>query len=238
MRGLLSLAVLTALIGGEADAKQVTLEYFYLPPFSYSDATGPAGSALALAQSISTDLNIVLRPELTPLRRLTFEAAKNPVLVAALFRTPAREASYQWIGRLCTEHLSMVTRAPAPTVDSLEQAKNLKQIGVAAGASNETFLRERGFTNLDAAASIELEVRRLAEGYDDAWFAPRSGALHAWKVAGYDPAQLHFGTPITSMEIWLAASNVVSPPIVETLRARFEEKVKSGEVSAATGCAE
>lgn len=237
MRSLLSLAVLVALTVGTAAAETVTLDYFDLPPFSYVADGQPAGPALALAQSITAGLDVVLRPEPVPLRRLNFEAGKVPVIVAAIVRIAPREKLYQWIGRLCTDSFVMATRAPYPVIDSLEEARTLKLIAVVAGASNETFLRDHGFTNLDVAASIELEVRRLAEGHDEAWFVPRKGALHAWKAAGYDPAQLRFGAPIVPIEIWMAASNSVPAPLVETLRARFDEQVKSGAVAAATGCA-
>ena len=237
MRPVLSLVILSILATGGAAAETVTLEYFNLPPFSYVADGRPAGPALALAGAITTGLDVTLRPEPVPIRRLNFEAGKAPVIVAAIIRTAPREDLYQWIGRLCADSFVMATRAPNPAVDTLEEARKLKLIAVVSGASNETFLRDRGFTNLDVAASIELEVRRLAEGHDDAWFAPRSGVLQAWKAAGYDPAQLRFGLPIAPMEFWMAASKSVPETLVETLRARFAEQVRSGAVSAATGCA-
>lgn len=235
MRSLLSL-VLLLLLAGEAAAEPVTLEYFDLPPYSFAEESRPAGPAVELANAITTGLDIPLRSEMVPIRRVNFEASNRPVIVAAIFRNPQRENRYQWIGRLCTEGFVMTTRAPNPAVDTLDEARKLKLIGVAAGATNETFLRERGFTNLDPAASIQLEARRLAEGHDDAWFVPRNGALYAWKAAGYDVSLLRFGAPIVPLEVWMAASNAVPMPLVETLRTRFAEKVKSGAVAAATGC--
>jgi len=238
MRHVLLLAVFAMLAAGSAAAKPVTLEYFDLPPYSYDQDGLPAGSALTLAYSLTAGLDIALRPELVPLRRLALEAGNKPVIIAAITRTPQREALYQWIGRLCSDAFVMGTRARNPVINTLDEARRLKQIAVVAGASNETFLRDQGFTNLDVAASIELEVRRLAEGYDDAWFAPRSGALHAWKKAGYDPSTIQFGAPLWPMEFWMAGSPTVPAPLIATLRARFAEAVKSGAVAAATGCAQ
>jgi hypothetical protein len=235
LRHRLSFAILLIFAGG-ASAEPVPLDYFDLPPFSYASDGQPAGSVMALERSIIAGLDIALRPEPMPLRRLNFEAGRAPLIVAAIIRSAPRERLYQWIGRLCVDPFVMATRAPNPAIDSLEEARRLKLIAVVSGASNETFLRDHGFANLDVAASIELEVRRLAEGHDDAWFAPRSGVLHAWKAAGHDPAQLRFGAPIAAMEIWMAASNSVPKPLVETLRRRFAEQVRSGAVAAATGC--
>jgi polar amino acid transport system substrate-binding protein len=225
-------------MAGNAAAETVTLDYFDLPPFSYMANGRSGGSALALEQSIIGGLGIALRAELVPLRRLNFEAGRSAIIVAAITRTAPRDALYQWIGRLCTESFVIATRAPAPVIDTLDEARKLKLIAVDAGASNESFLRDHGFTNLDAAASVELEARRLAEGHDQGWFAPRAGALYAWKREGYDPSQLRFGAPLMPMEIWMAASKSVPVSLVETLRARFAEKVKAGSVAAATGCAE
>ena len=233
---LLPIAVLALFTAGGALAEPVQVEYFDLPPYTYLQNGRPAGQALVLARSLIEGLDIAIRTELVPIRRLNFEAAHSPIVVAAIIRTPQRDELYQWIGRLCTDAFVMVNRAPAPLVDSLDEARRLKKIAVVTGASNETYLREQGFTNLDAASSIELEVRRLAEGHDDAWFAPRKGALHAWKAAGYDPVMLQFGAPILPTATWMAASKSVPFETVEILRARFAEKVRDGTVAAITGC--
>ncbi len=236
MRSLLTLAALRTLIAAGAAAEPVTLEYSDIPPFSYLADGQPTGPGLTLARSITAGLGIPFRRQLVPIRRINFEAANAPLIVAAIVRTPQRDELYQWIGKLCSDPFVMVTRAPTPAVDSLEDARNLNLIAVVAGASNEALLLSQGLTNLDVAGSIELEVRRLAEGHDDAWFAPGRSALFAWKAAGHDPAQLRLGAPLTPMEIWMAASKSVPEPIVQTLRERFDEQVRSGAVAAATGC--
>jgi ABC-type amino acid transport substrate-binding protein len=238
-RRLASLSVLLAtLVAGPAGAEQTTLRYFNLPPFSYEEDGQPAGPAPDLAQSLAAGLGIALSPASMPLRRLEFEARAHPIVIAAIFRSAPRETSYQWIGRICTDAFMMVSRAPNGPIDSLDEARKLKSIAVVAGATNETFLREQGFTNLDLAASIELEVRRVAEGHDDAWFAPHAGAIHAWKAAGLDPSQLRFGAPIAPMPVWMAASPSVPASIVEELRARFAERAKAGALAAPALCTE
>jgi hypothetical protein len=183
-------------------------------------------------QSIIEGLDIAATPKPLPLRRIQVEAQHHPIVIAAIIRTAAREESYQWIGQLCEDAFVMASRAPTPAVGGLEEARGLKSIAVAAGGANESLLREHGFTNLDPASSIELEVRRLVEGHDDAWFAPRSGVIHAWVAAGYDPSLLRFSPPIAPMPVWMAASLSVPAPLVETLRARLADKQKQG----ALGC--
>ncbi len=240
MRRTLALlpVLVAALIAVPAGAEQTTLHYFDIPPFSYQQDGQPAGPAPDLAQSLAAGLGIALDPAAMPLRRLEFEARAHPIIVAAIFRSAPRETSYQWIGRICTDAFMMASRAPNGPIDTLDDARKLKSIAVAAGAANETYLRDRGFTNLDLAASIELEVRRLAEGHDDAWFGPRSGIIHAWKAAGYDPSQLRFGAPIAPMPVWMAASPSVPASIVEELRVRFAERTKAGALAAPAVCQE
>ena len=196
----------------------------------------PKGSAFTVARAVTEGLDVIIRPDPVPLRRVNFEADKTPFLIAAIVRNAERDHRYQWIGQLCVDPLVFATRAPNRRVDTLEEARGLRSIAVAAGASNETFLREQGFANIDPAADLPLEVRRLAEGHDDGWFAFRQGALEEWKKAGYDPAELRFGAPIVPMTIWMAASLAVPEELVATLRARFAEKVKDGTVAGATGC--
>jgi len=234
----LSLSILASVLafGGAISAETLRLDYFELPPYSYEQNDGPQGSAFTVAQAILAGLDVTVRIESVPLRRVSFEADKVPFLVAAIVRNEERENRFQWIGRLCTDPFVFATRAGNPPVDTLEQARALKSIAVMSGASNEAFLKERGFTNLDPAASLPLEIRRLAEGHDDGWFALRNGALHEWKIAGYDPAGLRFGAPITFPTIWMAASLAVPEELVAALRSRFAEKVKDGTVAAVTGC--
>jgi polar amino acid transport system substrate-binding protein len=233
-----TLAALGALIAASAAAEPVTLEYSEIPPFSYVSEGQPSGPALTLARTITSGLGIPFRRQLVPIRRINFEAASAPLIVAAIVRTPQRDALYRWIGKLCSDPFVMVTRAPTPAVDSLDEARKLNLIAVVSGASNEALLLAQGLTNLDVAASIELEVRRLAEGHDDAWFAPGRSALFAWEAAGHDPAQLRLGAPVAPMEIWMAASKSVPEPVFQTLRDRFAEQVRSGAVAAVTGCPE
>lgn len=236
MRVTLPILAASLMVGAAISAEPVRLDYFELPPYSYVEEGGPKGSAFAIARAIAAGLDIAMPPDHVPLRRVNFEADKTPFLVAAIVRNEERESRFQWIGRLCTDPFIFVTRAPNPPVDTLEQARSLKTIAVMAGASNEAFLREQGFTNLDPASNLPLEVRRVAEGHDDGWFAFRNGALHEWKRAGYDPAELRFGAPIVPMGIWMAASLAVPADLVATLRSRFAEKVKDGTVASATGC--
>lgn len=236
MRVTLPILAAALMVGGTVSAEPVRLDYFELPPYSYVQEGGPQGSAFTVARAVAAGLDITMVPEHVPLRRVNFEADKTPFLVAAIVRTEERENRFQWIGRFCTDPLTFATRLPNPPIDTLEQARALKSIAVMAGASNEAFLREQGFTNLDPASNLPLEVRRVAEGHDDGWFAFRNGALHEWKRAGYDPADLRFGAPIVPMTIWMAASLAVPADLVARLQSRFAEKVKDGTVAAATGC--
>lgn len=236
MRGGLPILAASFIFGGPVFAEPVRLDYFELPPYSYEQQGGPQGSAFTVARTLVDGLDIAMPPDHVPLRRVNFEADKTPFLVAAIVRTEERENRFQWIGRLCTDPFLFATRSPDPPIDTLEQARALKSIAVMAGGSNEAVLRERGFTNLDPASNLPLEVRRVAEGHDDGWFAFRNGALHEWKRAGYDPAELRFGAPIVPMTIWMAASLTVPADLVATLRSRFAEKVKDGTVASATGC--
>jgi polar amino acid transport system substrate-binding protein len=235
-RRLVHLSALLTVLAAPAGAEQVALHYFDLPPLTFEQNGQPAGAAQALARSITEGLDIDAPSDSMPLRRLEFEAKTHPIIIAAITRTARREDSYQWIGRICTDAFVMASRAPNDAIDSLDEARRLKSIAVAAGASNESFLREQGFTNLDVAASIELEVRRLAEGHDDAWFAPRAGVIRAWTAAGHDPAQLRFGAAIVPMPIWMAASPSVPAALVETLRARFAERADHGALPTDAGC--
>ncbi|HMA52172.1 MAG TPA: transporter substrate-binding domain-containing protein [Magnetospirillaceae bacterium] len=229
-------AFLAVLAAAPVGAEQASLYYFDMPPFTYQQDGELAGAIAALAHSVTADLGIATRSEPMPLRRLEFEARNRPIIVAAITRNARREDSYQWIGRICTEAFVMASRTPNAVIDSLDDARKLKSIAVAAGANNEVFLRDHGFTNLDVAATIQLEARRLAEGHDDAWFAPRAGVIHAWVAAGYDPSQLRFGAPIAPMQIWMAASPKVPAALVETLRARFAERARSAPLAGEAGC--
>ncbi len=233
----IALPLIVALLAtGAALADPVKLTYVELPPYSYTQDGMTQGTMIVMASRLVSGLDISLEPQFVPLRRINFEADRKPFIVVAIVRTAEREQRFQWIGPLCTDPFVMATVAPRAAMDTLEEARKARSIAVAAGASNESYLRNLGFTNIDPAADIGLEARRLAEGHDDAWFGPRSGILLAWKGAGYNPAMLRFGAPIEPMTVWMAASQAVPAELVTTLRGRFADAAEAGRIAEATGC--
>lgn len=180
---------------------------------------GP-GAVLAadLAQAAGIDPVIVFMPLARALRRLETGGS----VLALVSRTPERESKFTWVAPIYEDGQAFATLRPGPRIDSLDDARALRSIGVRNESVSDRFLQDHGFGEaIERSPEAAASARKLATGRIDAWFVASSMIRDVWTKAGLDPSKLQIGKPLAPSHYWLAASKDVAPDIVERMRTRF-----------------
>jgi polar amino acid transport system substrate-binding protein len=143
-----------------------------LKPFVWLDRQGRLhGNAYELVLAIQARLgNDAQAIKYYPFARAirTVETEDN-VAVFPVARTPDREQRFKWVGPIATNGVYLYTlRSNAARLDSLEDAKTLKSVGVGNGNASMRFLEKAGFTNLVPTNDEEMLVKMLLSGRVDA----------------------------------------------------------------------
>jgi polar amino acid transport system substrate-binding protein len=165
---LLSVLLLPTLAGAD-DFRVIGHE---LRPFIWSDRQGHLhGSSYDLVVAILGRLGqdsaaIEYYPFARALR--TMETRAN-VAVFPVARTPDREHSFKWVGPISSGGVYLYTGiSNTIPLNSLEDAKALRRIGVGNGNASMDLLQKAGFKNLVPTNDEEMLIKMLLSGRVDA----------------------------------------------------------------------
>lgn len=217
----MSLLVLSS-TGVWADDAAPALIAFPIPPLIDEVDGKPSGPgavlAADLARAAGIDPVIVFMPLARALRRLE----TGGCVLALVSRTPERESRFTWVAPVYEDGQSFATLRSNGRIDSLEEARALRSIGVRNESVSDRFLQDHGFGNaIERSPEAAASARKLATGRIDAWFVATSMIRDVWSKAGLDPSKLQVGKPLAPSYYWLAASKDVSQDIVDRIHDRF-----------------
>lgn len=129
------------------------------------------------------------------------------LLTFPLTRLPERESKYRWLVPLDKDEIVFLSLDKQ--VNSLEQARKLKEILVWRGSSMEIFLMAQGFTNLISVGKTSAIIRMLKNGRGDAWFTIRPESDEFLDSDGKTVKVLS-GDVINSESVWLVGGKSFS----------------------------
>lgn len=121
-------------------------------------------------------------------------------------RNAEREANYGWLQKLFTNTVLFVSAPGSQPIDTIDQAKTLKLIGVLAGAPWDKELAARGITSVKHYPTSPAMVAALVSGELPAAYGPEIELKYAWRLGAY-PGALVEGKPIQKSDQYLAMSN-------------------------------
>ncbi len=85
-------------------------------------------------------------------------------------RSPQRADLFKWVGPLVPNNVVFFARkGSGMPVNTLDDAKNIKMIGVYKDDFGEQLLKGKGFTNLDSVIDNKENVQKLVSGEIDLW---------------------------------------------------------------------
>lgn len=226
----LLVALLSLLIGAALAAQVVEVQTATIPP--YSIEKGETGIAVDILKAAAAKAGLKVKFSFLPWARAQDQASRGKdMLILPLSRTPAREALFTWIAPLESLRNEYVLVALDPKVDisTLETARDLS-VGVQLGTPAEGLLKGKGFTKIDAVASDEANVMKLAAGRIQAWCVPYLSAAYDLKLAGMDSSKLRYGVVLDRPVIWLAGSLDIKPALVESFRAALGDYLRTSSL--------
>jgi polar amino acid transport system substrate-binding protein len=120
-------------------------------------------------------------------------------------RNAERENQYGWLQKLFTNTVLFVSAPGTQPIDTIEQAKQLKLIGVLAGAPWGKELAARGITNTKAYPTSPAMIAAIMSGELPAAYGPEIELKYAWRTGGYKGAPVE-GKQIQTSDQYLAMS--------------------------------
>ncbi len=159
------------------------------PPGNFINEQGEfVGLAVDIVQEIQQRVGNTDTIEMLPWKRIYKIALKEPNLVFfSAARTLEREDKFHWIALMMRKPWAFyVKKNSGLKIKSLEDAKKVRAIGVVAGGVRDAWLQQQGFTNIDRAASHELNVTKLERKRVQIIFYSPQGMAHTCRELKYD----------------------------------------------------
>lgn len=224
MRWMVSLLLFC--ISFELQSQNLRIITVVEPPASYLDSHGQlTGFSVEVVQAIQRNLDDKTVIEVLPEARAIHIARTEPnVLLFSFSRTPKREDEFYWVGQLSVKAWSVYALSSNPVqIQSLEELRKVKAIGVVRGDIREEWLTEQGFRNLHPSVNHKQNMHRLRSGRLDLIAYESQGIQHLLLEEGFDLQDIKpvyqlkrsdvyllmskKGTDIALLERWRHAAN-------------------------------
>lgn len=168
----------------------------------------------------------------SPLRIAESLDAGNTVAVYFI-RTPDRETRFTWIGGLIEDDgFAFITLSRNPKIDSFDQAKSLKSIGVISSDAVKNILIGQGITALDPSPSSVQNAKKLLAGRFDAWFSTINVARYWIKQEGAEANTITVGKTLVPAAGWITASKSLPAETVTKLQTALAAAKADGRYAA------
>jgi len=150
-----------ALTSAQADELMVVTEED--PPLNYASGHEVTGLSAEIVKEVMRRAGIAASIKVMPWARAYQTALTRPdVLLFSLTRTAKRERRFHWIGPLVSYNWVFYARKGSGlTIETLDDARKVRGIGVYNRDARHEFLVEQGFTNVQAAANKRLNIKML-----------------------------------------------------------------------------
>ncbi len=159
------------------------------PPGNFvSDTDEITGLSVDYVRAIQQRIGNTDRIQMIPWARIYQTALRKPNIVFfSVARTLEREDKFHWIALVMRKPWAFYRKKGSRLqVNSLEDAKKVKAIGVMRGDIRADWLRQQGFANLDDAADHEQNIEKLIRGRIDLIFYSPQGMAHICRKLGVD----------------------------------------------------
>ncbi len=224
---------------GDAAPETQTLHLFTepFPPFSMTvngatyaaTADQVTGFAAETFKALMQRANVPATMQLVPWKRAYAQALENPHHgVFPTFRTPEREALFQWVGPLVENNWVLMARADSPIeLASLAEAGKYR-IGAYLGDSLAEYLESQGLA-LDYVTNDVLNVRKLGRGRIDLWPVVQTAATPPLAVQEGVAVREVFTFKRTAMALALHRST--DPALIARLQRTLQSMHADGTVA-------
>ena len=171
------------------NANQIKLMTEIFPPYQFKNADGKlVGISVEIVKAIQKELNDNSKIKVYPWNRgvKILEHKKNSALFS-MMRTPKRENRYKWVGPLASLKLVFFKREDfILKLNSIDDAKKVKKIGVTKEMPNYQILKSLKFNNLDVLNSNDTaNIKKLVKKRINLWLSVRAAGIYSSIKMGY-----------------------------------------------------
>jgi polar amino acid transport system substrate-binding protein len=168
--------------------------------------------------------------ELVPWARSYTELQTAPnVVLFSIARSKDRDPLFQWVGPIREATYQFYVRKDSPIViNSLEDARKLRLIGVYKDDVREQYLTGQGFTNLDRSIDNTIIVKKLMADRIDAFISTPDAVDLLLKTAGFSGRDVRGTFSFMKFQGYIAFSRTTPGSIVRKWGEAFEGIKKDG----------
>ncbi len=203
------------------------------PPAAYLDSHGQlTGFSVEVVQAIQRSLDDKTVIEVLPEARAIHIARTEPnVILFSFSRTPKREDEFYWLGQLSAKAWSVYALSSNPVqIQSLEELRKVKAIGVVRGDIREEWLLEQGFNNLHPSVNHQQNIRRLRSGRLDLIAYESQGIQHLLWEEGMETTDVKPVFKLKSSDVYLLMSKSgTDPKLMQRWKTAAEKFKRSGQ---------
>ena len=173
------------------------------PIYTSSDPTSP-GFFMEVVLEMTTQMGMTPKIEFLPWKRAQLMAIETPnAVIFPLTRTESREKKYNWICKVFDVPVMFINKKIEARINTIEQARKIRAIGVILGTPQEEFLEIHGLSYITMAGK-EL-YSKLSSNWLDAIYTAKPEALLGWRKGNHD-GELQFGQTHQTLPLWIATS--------------------------------
>ncbi|MDO6427717.1 transporter substrate-binding domain-containing protein [Thalassotalea sp. 1_MG-2023] len=202
------------------------------PPASYLADNGQAeGYVVDIVKALLAELNISTKIQISPEARVLNIAKNNAnILLFSFSRTAFREHSFHWIGKVLTKKWQAFTTIDNTLeINSLQDLRQISNIGVVRGDVREEWLINRGFNNLYSVTYPAQNVRLLAKKRLPVIVYEQQGLSYICRQLGIENEFKSIFT-VHQADVYLLMSKRTSPEVVANVTKAFYRLKQSGKL--------
>ncbi len=161
----------------------MTEEY---PPYNYTEDGKITGLGTEVVEEIAKRVGHPTDIEMQTWARAYGLIQKKPgIILYVMTRTEAREDLFEWVGPVASNKwVFFAKKGSNLSISSLEDAKKVGKIGTYKDDAGESFLKEKGFTNLDSVLKDVQNIPKLVAGRIDLWINGEFQGIYKAKQQG------------------------------------------------------
>jgi len=230
----LQLVILVFLSPGMLRSASLRILTEDLPPLNYVKNGALVGPSVEMVQEIQRRIGSTEEIQVYPWARAYQIAQKEEnVVLFGMSHTPSRENKFKWVGPLATKRDIFVARKGSNLViNSLEDAKKVRRIGVLRDDTKEEFLEMHGFSNLERVSDERKNAQKLMLGRIDLWVFKKPGLKTVCELAGVDFDAVEEVFNLRETRVDIAFSLNTADAVVEQWRTAFADMLADGTVEA------
>ncbi len=203
------------------------------PPANFKDKNGAyAGKAVDLVREIQKRVGSKEQIMMIPWVRAYFyitDPGKTNIVLFSMTFTEKRRNLFKWVGPVAENSWQLFARADSDIViNTLEDAKKVNVIGTYRGDVRETFLKSKGFKNLDSTTNNIQNLHKLLYGRITLWMVSNTGAVKMTQLEGIPFNQIKLVYTIEKKGLYIAFHKNTSDTVVMKWQLAYEDIKKDG----------